>query len=643
MAINAFTVVSEFKFDVAGAILGVDKLEGKVDSLNSTVQNALGSVRALGVGFIANFTGASAGILGVLGNAIGMSDKFTQSQLSFVQIIDSNVAHLSGTIGSINEQMMSSRKIMGDIAKDARTFGLPADELMQMTKTLSAMLIPKGLAGDDFSSARKMSRNLLKSAPNLGIDPSLVQGQLLRAIEGSASMGDTLFRRLVTEAPEPFQQAGIKDAKGFNALKAAQRFNILNDSLSKFANNSKILEMRANTLSGVMQSASDLFRSFNSVLRPLGDVLMPLIVEVFQMFIKFVDKQGREMVEAMARFIKPMIDSPREMLLNMMTLDGLAGDIAASAGIVSLIITLTHFQEIMHALSTVPYLSKIVKPLQGVFDFIMRIPFVGGALKNLMSIFKVGPISTFGGVLKAVMLTVGRMAGLFSILLIPIIGLSRALDRGKLSALEWLGNNMASIIDMFTSLKRSFSIFIAPIMDMITGFEELFSIFTEGTFFLDLFKDGLKLVTDIIGTLSDKFLELYAAFRGIIAGITVLLASLVTNIATLLENFSAGNLLNGKLFDGMENSFSEAMGAGAEEFMKTVDRFRTPTLGPEGVENAKVVQQVNNYDVTMNNAFKEVLQPDRIAFTIQDQLEKASQNRRSTRSIKTAAQQAGTI
>ena len=93
MAVQAFTVVSEFRFDVADALLGVGKLQDKVDSLSSHVDSALQSVQALGMGFIANFSGLQGGILGLLGNAISVSDKFTQSQLSLTTIIDSNMAH----------------------------------------------------------------------------------------------------------------------------------------------------------------------------------------------------------------------------------------------------------------------------------------------------------------------------------------------------------------------------------------------------------------------------------------------------------------------------------------------------------------------------------------------------------------------
>lgn len=641
MSINAFTVVSEFKFDVAGAVLGTDQLTKKVDVLDQTVQNALGSVKALGIGFIANFSGANAGILGVLGNAIGMSDKFTQSQLSFVQIIDSNMAHLEGTINGINQQMMTSSKIMKDIGNDARKFGLDPDQLLGMTKTLSAMLVPKGLAGENFGDARGMSRNLLKSAPNLGIDPSMVQGQLLRAIEGSASMGDTLFRRLITEAPEPFKAEKIKDAKGFNALDATKRFNMLNDALGKFANNATINAARANTLSGSIQSMSGLFRSFNSVLKPLGDVLMPLIVQTMQLLIKFIDNQGREILKAVSRFIKPMIEGPEEMIMNFMSLDRLAGDIAKSAGVVSLIVTLTHFQEIMHAMKGIPVLTNLVAPLQKLFDFAMNFPIIGKVLKGFMGIFELGPITSAGSLIKGILLTIGRMAGVFGILLIPIMGLSRAINRIKLDNLKWIGDNMASVIDMFTSLKNSISIFFSPIMDMIEGWGELFYSIIGGTTLLDGLKGVLESVTGTVASLANTFLEMYASLRGIIAGITGVVSQMVTNISALYNNLMSGNFSD--LGAGTNSVFEDFMANGAEEFLKTVNKYRVPTLTAEGEDNAKVVNMVNNYDVTMNNAFKEVLEPDRIAFTIQDQLEKASQNRKSAKGFSSAAIQAGSI
>lgn len=641
MAISAFTVVSEFRFDVAGAILGVGNLQNKVDGLSHSAQGALDSIQALGMGFIANFSGSGAGILGLLGNAISMSDKFTQSQLSFVQIIDSNMSHLDGTINGMNEQMLTSRKIMNEIAGDARKFGLPANQLLQMTKTLSAMLVPKGLAGDNFSGARTMSRNLLKSAPNLGINPADVQGQLLRSIEGSASMGDTLFRRLITEAPEAFQANKVTDAKSFNVLDATKRFNILNESLSKFANNAKIVDMMANTLSGVMQSVKDLFMSFNSVLKPLGDVIMPPLIQVIQMAIKYLDNQGRAIVESMARFIKPLIDNPKEMLLNLQSLAGLSKDIAQAGSIVALAVGLAHLGDILHFMAGIPILAGIVKPLQGLYDIMLKLPIIGGILSSLAGMFNVGAVSSFGGAVKALVFTLVKMAGLFAVLLIPIMGFTRALARIKLDSLDWLANNMAGLIDSFASLRRTLSIFFAPIMDLISGWEELFYLIFSGTGALDGLKWVLDTVAESAKYLADTFLNFYAAFRGIISGIIGMFVQMFLNVSQMIQNLMSGNFKDVSF--GTENIFGTFMKDGAEEFMKTVDKFRVPTLGPDGEENAKVVNQVNNYDVKMNNSFKEVLQPDRIAFTIQDQLEKASRNRTSARGGSIASQQARSV
>jgi hypothetical protein len=306
---NIYTVVSEFRFDVAQAVLGSEQLQGSVESLSASTQNAMNSVKALGIGMIAQMTGAQAGLMGVLGSALSSTDKFLNSQVSFTQIIDSNMEHLTGTIGTMNEKMAVSKKIMSDIASDSRKFGIPANELMEMTKTMSAMLVPKGLAGENFKGARDISRNLLKSAPNLGIHPADVQGQLLRSVEGSASMGDTLFRRLITEAPEPFKQAKVKDAKTFNALDAAKRFGVLSEAMAKFSSNSELLEMRANSLSGVMQRARDTFTGFTSVLEPIGRVLMPLVVQALDMLLKWIQNDGQKIINEFAKFLKKFADN----------------------------------------------------------------------------------------------------------------------------------------------------------------------------------------------------------------------------------------------------------------------------------------------------------------------------------------------
>lgn len=641
MSVKAFSVLSEFRFDVGQAVIASDTLQSKVESLSGAVDEAMFSVQRLGLGFIANFTGAGGGVLGILGSAITASDKFTDSQISFAQIIDSNMMHLTGSIGSLNEKMAASRNIMKDIAKDALKFGLPAAELVDMTKTLSAMLVPKGLAGENFGNARTMSRNLLKSAPNLGINPQDVQGQLLRSIEGSASMGDTLFRRLLTEAPEPFKEAKVTDAKSFNALDATKRFNILNEAMAKFANNADLLSMRANTLSGIMQRVRDTFMGFNSVFKPLGDVILPMIIELINVALDWVNTKGRHLVKMFASFVKSMIDTPTEMLVNLSQLSALAGDVSKAAGIVGLIVTLTHLKEALHLIGRLGPIGQTIEKMgTSFFTFASNIPVLGKGFDSLMNIFNTGSVTTFRGLVAAMGMTVLKMAGLFAVLLIPLQGLSRALARVKIEFFEWLAENSVKLAGILDRLQQSLRILFMPVMDMIKGFEELFFIILGGTGPMDSLLSFMTTMSYGLRFLSEGFLIAYAALRGFIAFFVGAWSQLFLNLSMMIQNLLSGNFKD--IFFGTENIFKEGFMNAADEFNKVVGKAQSPLIDGE-VDNARVSNTVINQDIKMTNNFKEVLQPDRIAFTIKDQLEKSSRNKTSATLSGTAALLQGSI
>lgn len=647
MSFNAFTVVSEFRFDIANAVLGTEQLKGKVEELSSAVDNSILSVKNLGMSFIANLSGASGGILGLLGAAIKSSDKFTDSQISFTQIIDSNMEHLTGNIGTLNEKMGVSKKILGDIAKDAIHFGLPADTLLQMTKTMTAMLVPKGLAGKNFEGARNLSRNLLKSSGNLGIDPSEVQGQMLRAIEGSASMGDTLFRRLSSEAPEAFKAAGVgtggkgNNAKQFNALDAAKRFEVLSSAMSKFASNTDILTMRANTLGGMMQKLYNLFSGITSILKPLGDVVMPMLVDMGNYVLDQLNTNGRAIIESIAGFMKGFLKSPREFLLQLSDLSNLAGNIGKSVGITSFIASMALLKEQFVGLQSMPLIGGFLTKIANGYASAMELPIIGGffrmgkkgfdAIAGMFAPLVAGPAA--GGFTKFMYmagnigLTIMRMAGLFAVLMIPLTGLSRALDRAKFESLEWIAKNMSALVDSFTVLKDSIFRFFAPISDMIKGWEELFFLMIGGTGVLDYLKLHFSQFSEWMNRLSMSFLDMYAAFRGLIAGMFDVIFRSAENLGIIYENISQGKFLD--MFEGTKNIGAGYMQAGAEEFMKTIEKYQNPLANDQnGDVEGKTANTTNN--ITMNNSFKEVLQPDRIAFTIKDQLEKASRNRGSS-------------
>jgi hypothetical protein len=634
MPINVYTVVSEFKFDVAHAILGSEQLQGKVQGLSNTVDQAMGSIKGLGIGFISQLSGLSGGLTGLLGVAIGASDKFMQSQLSFTQIIDSNMEHLTGNITNLNDKMDVSRNIMRDIANDARKFSVPAGDLLEMTKGMSAMLVPKGLAGTNFKGARDISRNMLKSAPNLGINPQEVQGQLLRAIEGSASMGDTLFRRLLSEAPEAFKGNKVKDAKGFNQLDAGKRFDILNQSMAKFASNSELLAMRANTLAGMMTRLKDLFTGFSSVLKPIGDAIMPILLEAFNQFADWIDKDGRKIIEVFANFLKDFLKNPKEMILQLVQLQKAGSDLKAATSLASIAVMFIHLKELFHFLKGVPVIGPAIAGLQAYFANLQ----FGGKLTQLMSYLWANMGTIFKSVLlpglKMLLSGLAQFAGWIAVFLIPLQGLTRAIARMKIETLEWFANNAADITVIMADLSHWMGVLWAPIQDLIKGWEELFFLIIGGTYFMDMGKSALGSFVDILGVFAKSILAVWSVVRGVVSGIMDLVGTVIMNIMQLYENIKSGNF--GDLTYGMENPFMSMIDGFSQEFNKSFSRALNPNSDGQ-VDNSKTVSQVNNYDVKMSNNFKEVLQPDRIAFTIKEQLEKASTNRTSARSSGTSA------
>lgn len=628
MSVTAFTVLSEFRFDVAQAIYGSEQLQGSVEKLSGAVDNAMTSAKNMGIGLAMQFTNAQAGIGGLLYSIISSSDKFTNSQLSIVQTIDSNMEHLTGTIGTMNEKMMVSQKIMQDIQKDAQHFGLSGTDLLNNFKTLNNMLVPKGLAGDNFKNSRDMSRNLLKSSSSLGIDPVDVQGQLLRAIEGSASMGDTLFRRLISEAPEPFKQAKVKDAKGFNLLDTTKRFEVLSEAMKKFANNTQILEARANTLSGTMQRFKDLLYGPFSVLKKIGDVIMPLLVQALQRLADWIQKDGQKIIDNIARVLKGLLENPREFLMQLMQLKSLSSDLGIATKLAGLSITIIHLKELFHFLSGLPIIGPAITSL---VEFIKNIQFTGKLLEWTKYLF-----SNFGTILTNFVWPALRVlfnglvefGGWIAVFLIPLQGLSRAIARMKLESAEWFANNLADISTIMADLSHSFGVLMTPVQDIIKGFEELFFLIIGGTYLLDGGKSALSSFADIVKWFAEGIMLAWSAIRGVIAGMMEFISTVIGNIQTQLRNIMNGNFSN---FDiGTENAFSNFGKAFMEEMDKSFNRVYNPTMDGN-VDNAKVVSQVNNYDVKMNNNFKEVLQPDRIAFTIKEQLEKAQTNRTSAK------------
>lgn len=586
-----YNVLTEFRFEAGSAILGSEKLAGAVDQVSSAADNALLSFKKLGLGVVAQMGLAEGSILGILGESIKMADKFKQTQLAFANIISSNREHLVGPIDTFNDRLGVSEMIMKNIGKAARDFALDEGDLLEMSKLLSAALVPMGLAGKNFGNAIDMSRTLLKSAPTLGVSTSDVQGQLLRAIQGGASTGDTLFRRLSSETGA-FKGIGGSQggAQAFNALPAAKRVEILTKSLAQFASDTDVLSGNVNTLAGQFRALNTVIRGpISGILKPLGDALLKPIVDTMKRFTHMLDTDGRALVAALAEFIGPILENPRKLIINLLQLKNLSKDIKTGGSIFG----------ILGIGSALMHLGKIFPIVGEALAGIAAVAF--GAIAGLIAI--IPWMKVLGFVFSTLGAFVSRILPGMLFLTGILQTISRAIAIAKVRDLEALPKILPVFTAMMTRLKNAIGLIFAPfaaVIDAAANFiAPLFQITTAWNVLSGVFELFIQLMENL-GTVS---ILAWAGLNGLFFG-----------LFQFIKNLSEGKILNA--FSGVADAFNAGVTDVIEKNLKGL-----------GDQNGAIVNQVTNIGkVEIKNQFKENMEPDRIAFSLTKQLQKVAQN-----------------
>lgn len=590
MAINAYTVLSEFKFEVGGAIAGSDKVTSAVEGISDAAKRAQSDLLGLGMTFVGTFGLGASSIIGVLGKSLSSFDKFRVTQLKFANLISSNMDTLSGDVGTFNDRLLVSNKIIKDIAKDAAKFSLPEAELAQMTGLMTAALVPKGLAGRNFSNARDLSRNLLKSAPSLGIDPGLVQGQLFRSIEGGASMGDTLFRRLSLET-KAFQEklkGSTNAAKAFNALPLKERFKLLQDGMAQFASDTDVLAGNALTLGSMVQRIRDLFGGMNGVLKPIGEAVMPLLIQVFKAFVNLVDNHGRVVIEEFTTIFKMFVSDVKTAAIDLMQVQRLGSDFKGATKAATGTVFLDFFAAIF-SWQTLFRVSLTALVIAG-----------GGVLKLFKLLTRA--LVFLGPIIRIVAVGMAQFAAVTGVFLFIMQTISRAIAIAKLRDLTLLPDVLAGLAKQTRRFMGIMMIYLQPIIDLMDFLANKIA-------FLFQFSFWLKGVV-----------WLFEQFNTVLILVSGTLRGIVFVILQMLKDIKSGNVLGA--FKNIPQSFDE----GAQSFFEELARKTKDDSGVTNTSNQNTYMNVNMY-----NQFKENYQPDRIAVTLQEQLFKAATNPRQAK------------
>ncbi len=625
-AVKALEVLTEFRFEITGAVANSQTLAGEVGRISSAADGAIQSLSGLSatLSAITGFylPGLGGTVMGVFGTAISSAEKFNATQIDFANIMSANRDKLVGPIDTFNERMAISGTIIKDIVQQARKFALPEGEMIRMSKLLSVQLTNKGLSGDNFGTAIDISRNLLKAAPSLGVDPQEVEGQMLRLMEGGASQQDTLFRRLTAETTAFKPYSGKGGTQKFNKLDAAERVDTLRTGLGQFTKDVTVLDARVNSLTGQFQLLKNQLTGIDSILRPLGVALREPIVAALRQFNEYIRVEGRALGQSLAQLIGPIIENPKKLLINLLQLRQLSNDLG-------------HAQSALHLAGSLGAIGFVISKLSGVALFAnpiiggmsMAFSILGAALEKsinpvmgiALTMLKWGTIiggvgsalAYFGFLLPVLGFALKFVLAPLTFLVTAFQMISRAVAIANVADAAALPKFAAELAAVAVRIKDGFDMLMAPFtlfMDFGANLlAPLFSISMTGSIAID----ALTLLAKALEGLGGVAVGTLAVFSGAFAGLF--------GAIERFQNTSWLDLARGKV--GIFDNFGDDFMTEYEKYMQKAKRK------PGEVDsNATVSNSTHIGKIEIRQDFKENQEPDRIAHSLVKTLKEISIN-----------------
>lgn len=611
MGPEIFHVVSEFRFDVTHAILSADKLETAVEGISKAADNTLLSFQRMTGGIVAQMGLGTGGVLGALYEAIKASEKFADSQRKIANIFVSNPLSIEGGAVTFLEAMEASSAVLDDIQKKARAFSLPVGPFTDMVNLIGAPLFSMGLAGTNMSNAIELARTALKTAPTLGISPEQIPSQLTQLLSGHANIQDQFIQRLVQDTTA-FKKLGIGEPSGggnkqggflgaFNALAPAERLKVLTEALGQFSNSTEVVEANARSLTQQMQVLRDNLTGIGSILKPIGKALTDFLAPVVAEFNKTLQTHGVAIGKQLGATLKTVIGSPEQLLENLFQIKSLKRDLDSTnrvlsvVGVVQIIGSALKFFGMTARLAS-PWISAFAGALTVFIDVWNRMPTVGTYLVLAAAGFAalIAAIAVFPPI-AGMLATAAAIFAFFQLL-------SRAQAIAAISDAKEMPRLLERLSRLTNAFMTTFGRLISPFTQLYEALAQLISPLFQITGWIDVLSEAFY------GVIYDVSL-LEAGFLGLQATITSFLSYLTSS--QMIENPSG------------------ILSASADAFSREFDRVMNENLKSlTDPESGAVMNQVVNINggVSINNAFNSQMEPDRIAFTLKDQLLKAARN-----------------
>jgi hypothetical protein len=597
--VSVFKVLTEFKFEVGSALANTDQLQGAVGSLSQAADSALLSFQKLSMGIVGYMGLGTSSLLSFMQSAIQASEKFGQAQRDLSNVFLSN--NLYQGANAFHDSMLQSEKTLERINTKARQFSLPAAEMVQFTKLIGATLISHGLDDASLKKSIDISRGFLKSAPILGIDPNLAQGQLLDAAMGRANLGDTLFQRLMNETAAMKQFKG--NPKGFNALPDAKRIEVLTKSLTQFGDVADVVTGNARALTNQLVVFRETISGMFSIFKNIGTVLVEFIRRPLIRLNQFLALEGKMIADNISKFIESFIKNPTQMYTMLKQMAGLKADLTLAGKISLIIAAVTGLTWALKFFGIQIAVTQIA--MMGLSKLWMGVTLALAGMKNVLLM-----LTGAKGVMSALMV-IGRGAmALVGIYIGPLLAIIAVLQLFRRAIAIAQVNDAKAFAEMLPRLtgaiNKAKDLFFKVFQPLLDAFDYM----AGSIAVMFQFSHWLEGLIYVVEALTDGFAVLFGTMQGVVWGVMQLIQNVV-------------NLVTGQ---GGLNIFKD-VGA---EFMRGFSDI-WDSLDADMQQGKAVVNQTTNIGtVTIANNFKEQLEPDRIAFTLKEQLMKTAQNPNSS-------------
>ena len=581
---EAFEVATEFRFDVGQAIIGTKALTDSVDGLSHSVDGALSSLNYLASGLVAHLGIGAGGLLGIVTRGIQLTEEFTRGSMGFVNSISSNMQVLGGTIGTFNDQLETSKMLMGNINSAAGKLGLSGVELAQMTQLLASPLAQRGKLGTNYSTGIELAKNAMITGEATGLGHGNVAESLLRGLSPGGAVMGKLFERMVNT--QAFHNARVTRPQQLSGMGQDKKMDLLISAMSELGNNAGYLTARLDSL---RVQFNILKANVENILRPIGDALKVPLMKMLRSANTFLTAHSTALGASIGKLLNNLVDDPKKAFVNLMQLKSLGTD----------------FKKALHITELVQMFLFLRWGLG-----LLGVELGGGLLKQ-----GIGYLITFIGQIAKFIWSTGILGSIFGYLIkaaaavgevfLPLLFFFQILSRAR--AIATLNDTIAwfeivpEMADAFVRLKDALSAVFLPITMVIDQWGKMLAPIFEWSIWIRMLvplMEGMAWVLEWIG----------AGVIYMTAGLNALVSVIMGFIYDIIN-------LKNPMTDAMTN-----LKDGFNDFLKA-----HPVPGSGSTPTTKSVVTNNNH-IEARFDMREQLEPDRIAFSVTQHLKKLAIN-----------------